>query len=105
MIKIENFYGKSKTKLVDKYTKTIKKLENKLEKEFAKVKLNKKNPSEVIVVFEEYSKRRSCLKDYSKYSNWYSNPRKMENQYKLNKEYGFKVTEAPETFEYQIENM
>ena len=101
--KLEGLNGKSKSKQIQKITKSVQKLENTQEIEFPKVKLNKKTPSEVIVVFEKYSKRKNCLEEYSKYSNWYSRPKKMSPQHKLNREYAFKVSEAPEPSEYQIE--
>lgn len=64
-----------------------------------------KVPQEVIVVFETVQNRNSCLHEFSKYSHWYSKPHSnMPNDLRLHGKYAYKVTDAPEPFDYAIEN-
>jgi len=58
---------------------------------------------EAIVVFNKLSIREQFLNEYAKYSHWWTSASKMPERLRLNKEYSFKVEEALEPCEYQIE--
>ena len=61
------------------------------------------NTEEVIVVFEDSKNKNQCLKEYAKYSKWYS-CKKLPDEEKLFGDYSFKVYETPEPFDYALEN-
>lgn len=60
-------------------------------------------PNEVIVVFDTVASRNDCLNAYSKFNHWYS-CRKVPSTVALHGKYSYSVTDAPEPWDYRLEN-
>ena len=103
LTRLETINGKSyATKISDLQSK-ISTLKSKIDSEAQSYKMSKKTTKEVVVVFDKYSKRKQCLKEYEPYSKIDCKGGSMPDEMKLNHKHSFKVSEAPETFETQLE--
>ena len=68
--------------------------------------MEKTNPAnEFIVLFDKQDARRDCLKEFNQYSHWWSRPHKsMPVTLRLHGKYGYKVSDAPEPSDINLEN-
>lgn len=103
LLKLEGLDGRARGKQIDKINRKIDKIQNQQVPELQHYTFAKKSPQEVIVVFNKVSSKYQCLEDYSKYSHWWSKSQNIPGDMKLLNKFGFKVSEAPEPFEAQIE--
>ena len=94
--------NKNNQKKIDELIKQEMKLIEKQKVYYSKLK-KELHPREVVVVFETVQNRNDWLNEYAKYSHWYS-CKKVPNDQKLFGMHSYKVKEAPEPFDYKIEN-